>query len=214
MFDYKKKKQIENLFAEFRLEVVNSVVALKRAILTVIDPLTANIDETISLVRISEAKADTIRGELEVLLYGKSLFPESRGDIIGLVEATDKVANHAESVALMLKTHNINSFPDFCISSILAIVNYGVNITQTLCDAEAHLFKNYHLALPLIGQISQIESDADDVEIFLVEKIFKSDIDSYKKIILSEWIRILSRICDKAEDASDIIRVIVAKRGL
>lgn len=214
MFDYKKKRQIEKLFAEFRFEVVNSVSALKKAILTVVDPVRTELDDAISMVRISESKADELRAELELLLYGKSLFPESRGDIIGLVEATDKIANHAESVAIMLKTRNITSFPDFCISSILTIINYGVNITQALADAEEMLFKNYHAALPLIGKISQIESDADDVEILITEEIFKSDIDPYKKLILSEWVRILASICDKAEDASDLIRIIVAKRGL
>lgn len=214
MFDYKKKKQIETLFSEFRFEVVNAVTALKTAILSVIDPNITELDDVIRMVRISESKADELRAELEVLLYGKSLFPESRGDILALLEATDKVANHAENVALMLKTHNIKSIPDFCVSSILALINYGVNITEALSAAEEMLFKNYHAALPLIGKISQIESDADDVEILLIEEIFKSEIDPYKKIIITKWVGILASICDKAEDASDLIRIIVAKRGL
>ena len=214
MFDYKKKKQIEELFSEFRFEVINSVDALKKAILTVVDPKQIELDDAIRMVRISESKADELRAELEVLLYGKSLFPESRGDILSLLEATDKIANHAESVALMLKTHNIKNIPDFCVSSILTLINYGVNITKTLIDAEEILFKNYHAALPLIGKISQIESDADDVEILLIEEIFKSEIDPFKKIIITKWVSILSSICDKAEDASDLIRIIVAKRGL
>lgn len=214
MFDYKKKKQIETLFSEFRFEVVNAVTALKSAILSVIDPNITELDDVISMVRISESKADELRAELEILLYGKSLFPESRGDILALLEATDKVANHAENVALMLKTHNIKNIPDFCVSSILTLINYGVNITKALSDAEEMLFKNYHAALPLIGKISQIESDADDVEILLIEEIFKSEIDPYKKIIITKWVGILASICDKAEDASDLIRIIVAKRGL
>ena len=37
MFDYKKKKQIESIFSDFRFEIVNSIVALKKTILVVID---------------------------------------------------------------------------------------------------------------------------------------------------------------------------------
>ncbi len=212
MFDYKKKKQIESTFADFRFEVVNSVTALKKAILIAIDSKDIGLDNAISMVRISESKADTLRAEIEVLLYGKALFPESRGDIFGLLEATDKIANQAEIVVLMLKTHKI-VLPDFCVSSILSIVNYAVNIVSVLSEAEEKVFSNYRMALPLVGKIAQIESDADDVEIFLTEEIFKSEIDPYKKLILTEWIRILSEICDKAEDVSDLIRIIVAKRG-
>ena len=76
MFDYKRKKQIEELFEEFRFEVINSVSALKTAILTVVDPQKTELDDAIRMVRISESKADNLRAELEMLLYGKSLFPE------------------------------------------------------------------------------------------------------------------------------------------
>lgn len=213
MFDYKKKKQVESIFSDFRFEIVNSVEALKRAVLIAIDSKNIGLDEAINMVRISESKADALRAEIEVILYGKSLFPESRGDIFSLLETTDRIANQAETCALMLKTHQI-IIPDFCVTSILSIINYGLNITRTLSEAEEKIFKNYRLALPLVGKISQIESDADDIEIFLIEEIFKSDIDPFKKIVLRDWTSNLSHICDRAEDVSDLIRVIVAKRGV
>ncbi len=212
MFDYKKKKQIESIFSDFRFEIVNSIVALKKTILVVIDDKNIGLDDAVSMVRISESKADSLRAELEVLLYGKALFPESRGDIFRLLEATDKIANQGEVVALMLRTHKI-VFPDFCIGSILSMANYTVNIVKILSEAQEKVFSNYRMALPLVGKISQIESDADDIEICLTETIFKSEIEPYNKLILTEWIRLLSGICDKAEDVSDLIRIIVAKRG-
>ena len=59
----------------------------------------ATIGEKAQVIHHAESQADDTRREIYVLLYGKALFPESRGDILGLLEATDKLPNAAESVA-------------------------------------------------------------------------------------------------------------------
>ena len=40
-------------------------------------------------------------------MYSKALFPESRGDILGLLEAMDKVPNQAEKALLVMLTQYI-----------------------------------------------------------------------------------------------------------
>ncbi|MEK0368345.1 MAG: DUF47 family protein, partial [Nitrosopumilus sp.] len=44
------------------------------------------------------------RREIEISLYEKALIPESRGDILGLLEAVDRIPNKAESVAFQMQT--------------------------------------------------------------------------------------------------------------
>ncbi len=43
-----------------------------------------------------ESKADELRREIETRLYTETLLPESRGDILGLLETIDKVINRCE----------------------------------------------------------------------------------------------------------------------
>ena len=43
-----------------------------------------------------------MRREIEVMMYSKALFPESRGDILTLLETIDRVPNQAEAVVRML----------------------------------------------------------------------------------------------------------------
>ena len=39
----------------------------------------------------AESSADDLRREIELTLYGKALLPESRGDILGLLESFDRL---------------------------------------------------------------------------------------------------------------------------
>ena len=65
------------------------------------------MSNTLSRAHEAESQADDVRRELCLLPYGKALFPESRGDILGLVEAVDKVPNRAEAIIRRLKSEHI-----------------------------------------------------------------------------------------------------------
>jgi len=43
-------------------------------------------EESVQLVHKAESRADDIRREIELDLYQKALIPESRGDVLGLLE--------------------------------------------------------------------------------------------------------------------------------
>jgi predicted phosphate transport protein (TIGR00153 family) len=51
----------------------------------------------------TESAADDLRRDIEHTLYGKALLPESRGDILGVLESFDKLPNMAETVIFSLR---------------------------------------------------------------------------------------------------------------
>ena len=73
-----------------------------------------------------ESKADDIRREVEDMMYLKALFPESRGDILGLLETVDRIPNQTETTVRMVLHQNI-SVPRELWPLILQLVNVSVN---------------------------------------------------------------------------------------
>ena len=59
----------------------------------------------------AESKADHLRRDMELTLYEKALIPESRGDLLGILESVDKIPNKAESVVFQLDTEGLQ-IPD------------------------------------------------------------------------------------------------------
>ena len=63
------------------------------------DELDAMFDKT----RRAESSCDDYRREIELWLYERAHVPEPRGDILGLLEAIDKIPNKAESILYQIQ---------------------------------------------------------------------------------------------------------------
>ena len=160
-----------------------------------------------------ESHADDIRREVEVMLYTKGLFPESRGDILGLLETMDRVPNQAESSVRMILNQHI-SIPDEYAPEILQLVDVSCRSAEAMLESARCLFTNYTSATVAIGKIDELESDGDRIESDMIEKIFTSNMDGFEKILLRDFVKHLSQIADRAENVGDRIRIIVAKRSI
>ena len=160
-----------------------------------------------------ESYADDVRQDIEVMMYSKALFPESRGDVLGLLEAMDRVPNQAEAVvASLLQQHIL--IPAELVEGIERLVDLGCRAGEVMLSAAGRLLENYVRATEIIGKIDELESQADMLEAELVESIFASNHDGFEKILLRDVVRNLSAICDRAENVGDRISIMVAKRGI
>ena len=161
----------------------------------------------------TESQADDIRREIEVMMYSKAIFPESRGDILGLLEALDKVPNQVEAILNMVFTHNI-TVPAHITGRILRLVDICHRCVDALLEASGKLFSDFTNATVAIGKVDELESEADQLEFNLYEQIFADEIDGIDKILLRDLVKSIAAISDRAENAGDRIRIIVAKRSL
>jgi len=161
----------------------------------------------------AESLADDLRRDIEVLMYAKSVFPESRGDILNLLETMDKVPNQAESALRMILTHYI-VIPDSFRSGVLQLVDISHRCTMTLIEGVVKLFSDFTNATVAVGKVDEIESECDNLEAQLIEQIFSGDLEGIDKLLLRDLVKAIGSICDRAENAGDRIRIIVAKRSV
>lgn len=161
----------------------------------------------------AESKADDIRREIEVMMYSKSLFPESRGDIMGLLETMDKVPNQAEAAVLMIWNQHVE-IPENHVSEVLALVDVCCRSVYAMVEAAETLFSNFTNAAVAVGKIDELESEADKMEAALIEKIFSEKPDSVATLIFRDFVTSITHISDRAENVGDRIRIIVAKRTI
>ena len=158
-----------------------------------------------------ESQADDIRRQIEFMMYSKTIFPESRGDILGLVEAVDRVPNRAERVVQMMMTHHVRVPAEYA-EAFVHIADLVVRCTESLLVGIHKLFTDFVEATSAVGRVDELESQCDNAEMNLIDRIFDSDLDPVQKILLRDLVVILGSVCDRAENASDRIRIIVAKR--
>jgi len=164
-------------------------------------------------IRASEKAADVTRRALENMMYTEAIFPESRGDILGLIEAIDRIANHSESsVRMVLKQHI--TVPPVYFDSVTRLVETCYNCANTLVQGVEQLFNAFMDAAITSGEVNRLESEADRIEENLIDRIFSSDESDLQKILLRDLIKHIAEIADSAETVGDRIRIMVAKRSI
>ena len=214
MFFTSKQKKIHDQITQYRetvLQCMDAFAGILKRHCENSDTAIANSD--FNEVHKAESRADDIRREIEVTMYSKALFPESRGDILGLLETMDKVPNQAEECVRMIYEQGI-SVPEELVPQVARLVEVCVRCVSVMTDAVEQLFSNYRNAAFVIGRIDELETEADHIESSLKRQVFASDIDGMQKILLRDLIKGIAALCDRSETVGDRIRIIVAKRSI
>jgi len=207
-----KQKKLQSQLAQYRSQVSSCISIFQQAFRQYCNkPDRDTIKKSFEQVHNAESVADDIRREIEVMMYSKALFPESRGDILGLLEAMDRVPNQAESVVRMVLNQHIQTPENLC-PLLLELVDLCSRCVEAMLAGAAKLFTDFTTAAAIVGKVDELESEADTLEASLVEQIFSSDIGGFEKILLRDLVKHIAAISDRAENVGDRIRIIVAKR--
>jgi len=215
MFFISKQKKIETQLGQYRQIVAQCVEMGKTALQRYCQNQDrGELQQNFLQVNKAESRADDIRREIEVMMYSKSVFPESRGDILGMLESLDKVPNQAEATVRMMLTHHI-VIPETFHDKLLELMDISHRCVIVLLDAAAKLFTDFTTATVDVGKVDSLESQADHLEAELFDHVFRTpEIDDLSKILLRDLIKNISAISDRAENAGDRIRIIIAKRSV
>lgn len=207
-----KQREIESSLAEYREKVSTCLEVFEKSFLQYLEnPDKAILERNCVEIHKAESIADDIRREIEVLMYSKALFPESRGDILTLLETMDRVPNQAEATVHMISNQQIQ-IPEKFHPQIIEMISLCMRCVNAMLDASEKLFSDFTTATVMIGKIDELESETDHLEESITKQIFASDLDGFQKIMLRDTVKQIAAVTDRAENVGDRIRIIVAKR--
>ena len=94
----KKTKKLEVQIDEFLDKVLNGGLYLRQGLKYYLSGQKELFEDTLNKIDVTENDADTLRRTIETKLYRHTLIPEQRGDVLGLLESTDKVLNFCKEI--------------------------------------------------------------------------------------------------------------------
>lgn len=210
---FKGEEKIREMILEYLDTVDACMKCFQGAILKCLadgeNKLLPNTDETHEL----EAKADDLMREIDITLFGRTLLPESRVDIMILLDSIDKIPNAAETVLRAMENQRI-IIPDKFRSGFRELVEISVESSRLLRRTANTLFDNPQMTLMAAGKVDNQESASDGKEKQLVCDIFDSDIEKADKILLKSIVDQIGAISDRAESAADRLGLTAIKRRI
>lgn len=162
-----------------------------------------------------ESKADELRRSIKHKLYSNMLIPESRGDVLGLLETMDNVVDTAEKAIEQLSIEK-PAIPKFLHQDFSKLAELSSNAVEEAVKAARSFFKEINLVNDFVNKVHYYEHEADDVEEVLKRKAFQSkEIKKFsKKVHMRYFAEKISLVSDVAEDVAERLAVYAIKRKI
>lgn len=158
-----------------------------------------------------ESKADDLREEINLLMYSRALIPESREDIMRLLEAIDEIPRHIELILHMIQTQKLY-VPDFIILDAKELMQVSLESCDLVVKQIDLMLKKRGGVRALLATIDHNESHCDHIERRIITKIFDSDLDPFQKLQLKEMVVYMGEISDQADRVSKLVNIMTIKR--
>ncbi len=159
----------------------------------------------------AESAADRLRRETETMMYSGAFLPNFRGDLLGLIEAVDVIADRAETVARLVNLQRTD-FPEDIRGDIRKQVGVSIKAYKALKRAIRTMFEDVDEAAECVVETEKLEHQEDEIEWQLIKKLFSLDVERAVKLEVREVIGLIGDIADLSEDASDRVEIILLKR--
>ncbi len=170
--------------------------------------------QAMTSIRNTEHRGDALRRSIEQDLYKKTLIPESRGDVMALLEDMDRLLDRFTGLIWQFEIER----PEICpylhddFKELLSHSIESVEATVRSCRA---FFKDIHGVADHIHKVIFWEKESDKVSTRIQKAIFgRQELHLSHKMHLRFFVKQVDRIADEAEDVADRLNIYVIKRML
>ncbi len=211
---FKKTRELDNKITEFLDNISESGLLYARAISLYLDK-GANEEFIKKRQEVSafETRNDQLRRDVEAELYEHTLLPDSRADVLELLEAVDRVINKYESNLYMYAIEKPN-IPENFHAAFKELVQTVVDCVEALVVSARSFFEmngeiNNHL-----HKVMFFEKQADQQGTLLKTSFFeKEGLELAHKRQLQDFEMATENISDLSEDVADTLTVLAVKRS-
>ena len=214
MFIFKKNQKLMDRLEEY-LNVAQE--AIDEFVIAFKHVLKKGIDEHFEVLakqtHSKESNADDIRRGIEHEMYAKSLLPESRRDLLEIIEQLDRLPNRGESILNMFLTQQ-TPLLDVIKPDMTELIELSNETVKYTIEATRDCFYNTGKMKELSRLIDNNESIGDRLERKMIKTIFSTDIDTGGKLIQKEFILEVGAICDLCERVKDKLVITSIKRSI
>ncbi len=208
---FKKSKELELKIATFLDIIIKGATEFKQAIKFYMNNELNDFEERLDIVDKYESKGDELRRDIENQLYLYTLIPESRGDVLALLEVTDNILNLLNETLLQFSIEKPFILQDLKIKYI-ELTDVVINSVEELVRAIRAYFTDINSVRDYINKVYVYEKESDKIAESIKRYIFLQDIELAIKIHLRDFTFHIEHIADEAEDVADRLAVYTIKR--
>jgi len=208
----KKTKKLEIQIDEYLDQIIKGGLLFRQGMKYYLHKNSEQFEDRIVEIEAAENKADDLRRTIETKLYMFTLIPEHRGDVLGLLESSDKVLNLLNETLKQFSVE-IPEIPENMYKIFEDLAEATIAAVDNMVQAVRAYFKDYNLVRDLITKVIFYEKESDRIADQIKREIFlNEEKDLSYKIHIRYFAYHIERIADVAEDVCDRLSIAVIKR--
>ncbi len=212
---FKRESKVEQYSKQHVDKVYESLNQLKLLMEYFYENDFDNVNKKVEEISKIEHDADEIRRKMEVEFFNGAFLPFDREDRIILAESVDSVADMSQETAFGICLSRIHFPPEYKedFSDLFDSIYDTVSALKKCIEL---LDQDLGDALTKAHEVEKLEDVVDRIERKILKKLYVSyknqEMDILTHLELKNTILRLGNIADRAENASDRVPIIVAKR--
>ncbi len=212
-FLFKTNKQIGFQIDEFLDLVIKGGLIFKQAIRLYLQGRADDFEANLKDLCGTEEKTDDLRRQIESKLYLRTLIPESRGDVLGLLESSDKVLNRITETLMQFSVES-PMIPQDMHQLFLDLSDYAIIASEGMVKAIRAYFRSPADVRDNINQVLFYRKEANKAAEKFKRAVFRRDLRLSYKIHLRYFAYHVELIAEEAEDVCDRLSIATIKRSI
>ena len=209
----RKTKELEMQIDEYLDCVVSGSLIFREGVKYYLRSEIQPFEERMKRLDEIEGKADALRRSIETRLYLETLIPEFRGDVLGLLEHSDKVLNLTAETLIQFSVELPDIVEDYK-QMFIDLSEASMSAVESMVMAVRAYFREVEKVRDCIAKVMFYEKESDKIGDRMKRLIFRSDLKLSHKIHLRYFSYHIELIADEAEDVCDRLAIASIKRHL
>ncbi|MFH0992675.1 MAG: DUF47 family protein [bacterium] len=140
----------------------------------------------LSDLRKIEDRADDLRRNIEIKLYTRTLIPEARGDVLGLLESCDKVLNITTETLLEFSVE-IPDITAMLKQDFMELADSSVSCLENTVSGIRSYFKNIDAVRDYVTKVQFYKKETNKIAERIKRTIFRRLTFAFKSVLWKDW---------------------------
>ena len=210
---FKSSKVLENQIDDFLDTVAEGGLVFREGINAYLAEDTEAFDAAIAKIDRLESRADKLSREVEAHLYRRSLIPEHRGDVLGLLENTDNIIDRIKTSLHQFSAERPD-IPEIYHDGFRRLADASGEAAEAVIVSARAFFRDSEAVKDNLFKVHHYEKEADQISDLLKRAVFASDLELAHKIHLRYFALNVELVSDKAEEVADRLAIYAIKRKI
>lgn len=208
---FRKNKELEAQIDQYLDLLIRGGLVFKQGVKLYLEERNEEFEDQLQELRRMEEKGDELRRHIETNLYLKTLIPESRGDVLGLLESADKVLNMITENLLEFSVE-IPEIPKDLHPVFLDLSKHAIDASDGMVKAIRAYFRDLAAVRDNINQVLFYRKETNKIAEKFKRFVFRQDLRLSHRIHMRYFAYHIEQIAEESEDVCDRLAIATIKR--